>query len=205
MKLFPSLVLTLVGVASGKASMRHAVNVPQTVGQSARPAVLSKTLILRGGISSAETGVGANLAVAATYGLGMIFKTNTLLATYDLPPQDFLSPTIGAFQYLGAHPNAQPSPRHCSSLSPHGCIRPRPAPTGGMYLMVALRCYASLVGARDPSQTLEALTYMNLTLLAIAVYRTQQGSAPSKKNVVLFATLAATSYFCGGKGQGWLP
>ena len=46
----------------------------------------------------------------------MLFATNKLMASYGLEAVAFLSPTIGAFQYLGA-----------------------------MQMMVALRCYAALV------------------------------------------------------------
>ena len=79
----------------------------------------------------------------------------------------FLSPTIGAFQYLGA-----------------------------MQMMVALRCYAALVAkVRDVKQTLEAMIYLNLSMLTVAGVRAYMGSAPSKKNVVIFALLSALSYF----------
>ena len=78
-----------------------------------------------------------------------------------------MSPTIGAFQYLGA-----------------------------MQMMVALRCYAALVAkVRDVKQTLEAMIYLNLSMLTVAGIRAYMGSAPSKKNVVIFALLSALSYF----------
>jgi hypothetical protein len=157
------LLITACTAASGKLLAK-----PALPSKPVEPRVFDNALSLRGGGPTLpEIAVGTNGAAYLGYGIAMIFATNTILASYGIEGQDFLSPTVGAFQYLG-----------------------------GLYLMIALRAYATLVAkVRDVKHTLEAFLYANTTLFLIALYRAYSGSAQSKKNVGMFGVMAALSYY----------
>lgn len=130
---------------------------------------MTKALALRGGQAGvADVALWSNLAYSGFFGSLLVFAPNKFLSMYGIDAIDFLAPLTGAMQYLG-----------------------------GMYLMVTLRCYATLIAkVRDEKQTLEALAYMNLAILAIAAFRTVKGSGASKQVLVMRAIMTALTY-CG--------
>ena len=155
-----SALLTLALLAPSQAAL-----VARPRPSIARPFIVRPSVArLRGGVSLPEAALYCNGGLAAIYSVLMVFATNTLLSTYGIDDQDFLSPAVGAFQYLG-----------------------------GLYSMVALRAYAALTGVRDQRQTLEAMIYTNGVMASIAAYRIAQGSLPSQKNLVIFTALCALS------------
>ena len=179
---FQSVVLVLGACTAASSELTSKLVIGNAIGLRGGGPTLpnaptGSTLIVSGKLKSKSSNLeksrlpdialGSNGIVALGYGLAMVLATNKLLATYGVDAHDFISPTVGAFQYLG-----------------------------GLYLMIALRAYAALIAkTRDPKQTLEAFIYSNGTLMAIALYRAYMGSAASKKNVAMFAVLTVLSYY----------
>ena len=113
--------------------------------------------------------------LSGAYGLGMLFATNKVLESYDLPPADPASAISGAFQYLG-----------------------------GFEIMWTLRCIATIQGNRDIDQTLEWARALGSHAHGASLlhatpslrHHTTSAIAPSDKSLI------PASVMCAGLSRG---
>jgi len=148
-----------------------------------RPKSVDRALMLRGGAAlpsaslfaasptssksrKATFALGANALVSTAYGILSISNPNAMLSIYGVTTKlDFMSPAFGVCQYLG-----------------------------GMYLAVALRCFAALgvpgLPARDVQETLQGMAAWHAIAGAVAGFRQLKGSSSPVVGSILMAGLA---------------
>eukprot|EP00316_Scyphosphaera_apsteinii_P017136 CAMPEP_0119300868 /NCGR_PEP_ID=MMETSP1333-20130426/2750_1 /TAXON_ID=418940 /ORGANISM="Scyphosphaera apsteinii, Strain RCC1455" /LENGTH=189 /DNA_ID=CAMNT_0007302783 /DNA_START=166 /DNA_END=735 /DNA_ORIENTATION=- len=142
---------------------------------ASHPNSITKTLVLRGGITKSDVALGINAFTSTAYGLGFLFTPAKVLTLYGAGGAlDFLNPVHGVAQFMG-----------------------------GLQLAVAVRCFGALgvtgFPTRGAQETLQDMCVVHSLAAVISAYRAYRGSgfsllAASATPLPGCIALAALSY-----------